>query len=130
MLNVTNAGGLAAGTYTLFTCTGTLSGGLAFGSMPPGFKFVLATNVAGQVNLLVVKPTITTAARSSTNLIFTGTGGMATSNYYVLTSTNLALPLTNWTRITTNIFNPEGGFAVTNNLPSGGAPGFYRLQMP
>ena len=54
-LNVTNFGGLVAGTNTLFTYTGTLSGSLAFGAMPTGFKFVLATNVAGQVNLIAAQ---------------------------------------------------------------------------
>ena len=52
-LNITNLGGLAAGTNTLFTYGGTLSGSLALGALPPGFAFTLVTNVPGQVNLMV-----------------------------------------------------------------------------
>ncbi|QHI68530.1 hypothetical protein [Tichowtungia aerotolerans] len=38
-LNVSNLGGLEAGRYTLFSCTGTISdNGLSIGSLPSGFK--------------------------------------------------------------------------------------------
>lgn len=53
-LKVTNLGGLSAGTNTLFTYGGTLSGSLALGTLPAGFSFFLATNVPGQVNLIAV----------------------------------------------------------------------------
>ena len=127
-LNATNLGGLAAGTNTLFTFTGALSGSLAIGSMPSGFKFILATNLAGQVNLLVVKPVIVTATMFTTNFIFTGTGGFATSNYFVLTSTNLALPLANWTRLATNQFDAAGNFRSTNANTKPNK--FYLIQIP
>ncbi len=129
-LNVTNFGGLAAGTNTLFTYTGTLSGSLALGTMPAGYKFVLSTNVAGQVNLNVAKPVIATLRMVSTNFIFTGTGGMATSNYYVLASTNIALPLSNWTRLATNTFDAAGFFMSTNGTLPGNSQLFYQIQMP
>ena len=129
-LNVTNIGGLVARTNTLFTYTGTLSGSLALGSLPSGFKFMLATNVAGQVNLIAFKPVIATAARVSTNFVFAGTGGIATSNYYVLTSTNLALSLGSWTKLVTNQFNSLGNFGVTNALNVGKQNQFYLIQIP
>ena len=129
-LNVTNLAGFAAGTNTLFTYTGTLSGSLAFGTMPAGYKFLLATNVAGQVNLLVAKPVIATARLVATNLIFSGTGGWAASNYYVLAATNLALPVSNWTRLATNPFGAGGGFTFTNALLATNRNRFYLLQMP
>ncbi len=129
-LNVTNFGGLAAGTNTLFIYTGALSGSLAMGVMPPGFKYLLATNVPGQVNLLAFKPVITTTAMVSTNLVFTGSGGIASSNYYVLTSSNIALPLTSWTRLNTNIFDSTGRFAFTNAVVATNRNRFYLLQMP
>ncbi len=129
-LNATNIGGLAAGTNTLFTYTGALSGSLAFGSMPPGFKFVLATNVSGQVNLVVGKPVIVTTAMVLTNLIFTGTGGIASSNYYVLTSTNIALPMSSWTRLNTNVFDSSGRFAFTNAVVATNRNRYYLIQLP
>ena len=129
-LNVTNFGGLVAGTNTLFTYTGALSGSLAMGVLPPGFKYLLATNVPGQVNLLAFKPVITTTAMVSTNLVFTGSGGIASSNYYVLTSTNLALSLTNWTRALTNQFDALGNFRATNGITAGNPRQFYLVQIP
>jgi autotransporter-associated beta strand protein len=129
-LNVTNLGGLAAGTITLFTYTGTVSGSLTLGVMPAGFKFVLSTNVAGQVNLLVGKPAITTAAMVSTNFIFTGTGGLATSNYFLLTSTNISLPLSNWTRLAMNHFDLLGNFQMTSSVANGTPNQFYFIQVP
>ena len=129
-LNVTNLGGLAAGTITLFTYTGTVSGNLTLGVMPAGFKFVLSTNVAGQVNLLVGKPAITTAAMVSTNFIFTGAGGLATSNYFVLTSTNISLPLSNWACLATNHFDLLGNFQMTSSVATGIPNQFYLIQVP
>jgi len=129
-LNVTNLDGFVAGTNTLFTYTGTLSGSLAFGNMPAGYKFILATNVAGLVNLIVAKPVIATARIVSTNFIFTGTGGLATSNYYVLASTNIAWPLSNWTRLATNTFDAAGFFKSTNIILPKNSQLFYQIQMP
>ena len=129
-LNATNLAGFAPGTNTLFAYTGTLAGSLALGTMPAGYKFILATNVAGQVNLLAFKPVIATAAQLSTNFIFTGTGGIATSNYYVLATTNLALPLTNWTRLVTNQFDSVGNFRVTNPITGGQPRRFLLIQFP
>ena len=53
-LNVSNAGGFGAGTYTLFTYGGTLAySGLSTGSAPSGYDYNISTNTAGQVNLVV-----------------------------------------------------------------------------
>lgn len=54
-LNLTNAGGLAAGTYTLIDYAGTLAGSvdnLLFGSVPNGFTFDLV-DTGSLINLLV-----------------------------------------------------------------------------
>jgi fibronectin-binding autotransporter adhesin len=53
-LNVTNAGGFAAGTYTLFTYGGTLTyNGLSIGAAPAGFTYSINTATVGQVRLVV-----------------------------------------------------------------------------
>ena len=129
-LNVANTGGLDVGTNTLFTYTGTLSGSLALGALPAGLKFVLATNVPGQVNLIAARPVITMATLVSSNFIFTGTGGLAASNYYVLTTTNLAWPLSSWTRLTTNQFAALGNFSLTNPAANRSLNQFYLIQFP
>jgi hypothetical protein len=48
----------------------------------------------------------------------------------VLTTTNLPLPLTNWTRIATNHFDGTGHFIFTNIAPTQAPQEFYLLQMP
>jgi polygalacturonase len=53
-LNVTDAGGLANGTYTLFTYGGVLTGnGIGIGSTPAGHHYAIDTNTLGQMNLAV-----------------------------------------------------------------------------
>jgi hypothetical protein len=49
-------------------------------------------------------PVIGGISFSGTNIVITGTNGTAGANYYVLTTTNLLTPLTNWTILTTNQF--------------------------
>jgi hypothetical protein len=53
------------------------------------------------------------------NFIFSGTGGVSGATYYVLTSTNVTAPLSQWTPIITNTYNNTGGFNVTNSLSAG-----------
>ncbi len=53
-LNVSDLGGMAAGSYTLMTYTGTMTDmGLDVGSLPPGFTAAIDTSSAGQVDLIV-----------------------------------------------------------------------------
>jgi hypothetical protein len=67
---------------------------------------------------------------SGTNLIVSGSNGVAAGNYYVLTSTNLGLPLTNWTRIATNAFDGTGSFKFTNNINPLAPSRFFLLRLP
>lgn len=58
-LNVSAVAGFGAGTYTLCTYSGTLAGsGLALGSMPPGYVYMLDTATAGQVKLVVMTDSV------------------------------------------------------------------------
>ena len=62
--------------------------------------------------------------------MLTGSGGVTNGSYYVLTSTNLAAPLTNWTRLLTNQFDGNGNFNFTNMMPPHSPQSFYLLQLP
>jgi fibronectin-binding autotransporter adhesin len=62
---------------------------------------------------------IASVTLSGTNLLVHGTNNNVPNTsfrYAVLTSTNLALPLGNWTPVVTNLFNPDGTFDYTNPL--------------
>ncbi len=135
ILNVTNAAGFGPGTYTLFTYTGALTGNPTLSSTPIGFICNVDTNLAGQVRLLVQPstpsiPVFTTLVNSGGNLILGGTGGPPSSAYAVATSTNLMLPLTNWTLITNNYFDASGNFRFTNTLNPSIPQSYFRIQLP
>lgn len=75
-------------------------------------------------------PTITSFSVTGTNFVFSGTGGTQGNNYVVLTSTNVAQPIANWTSIATNQFQAGGTFSVTNAITPGAPASFYELQVP
>jgi autotransporter-associated beta strand protein len=88
----------------------------------------------GSVNLVVVapvvsRPGINSVTLSGANLIFSGTNGPDNGTFHVLSSTNVALPLSNWTSIANGTFSPTGAFSVTNAV--GGNPSrFFVIQIP
>jgi hypothetical protein len=63
------------------------------------------------------------------NLVFNGTGGAPNATFYLLGTTNLDTPLTNWTRWLTNQFDNSGNFNVTNVLDTNAPQDFYLLQL-
>jgi autotransporter-associated beta strand protein len=130
-LNLNAAAGFGLGTYTLFTYGGVLSiGTLAFGNTPAGYGYMIDTSVSGQVNLIVTKPSFGTISATAGGVVLGGSGGIPNSNFYLLGSTNLALPLANWTRVTTNQFDAGGNFLFTNSFNTNAPQNFYRLQLP
>jgi hypothetical protein len=48
----------------------------------------------------------------------------------MLTTTNLLLPLTNWTPVATNHFDSTGHFILTNTAQTNASQEFYLLQSP
>ncbi|MGO9586784.1 MAG: immunoglobulin domain-containing protein [Limisphaerales bacterium] len=66
----------------------------------------------------------------SGSFILSGTGGLSDGTYYVLISSNLLTPLTDWTYIATNQFDSEGNFIFTNIAPTNAPQEFYLLQLP
>ena len=69
---------------------------------------------------------------SGTNLVVNGSNGLSGQTYYVLMSTNVALPFSQWTPVATNVLNASGNFTITatnavnRNIPKR----FYILKMP
>ena len=137
MLNLTAGDGFGPGTYTLFTYGGNLSGSAALGSKPAGYDYTIDTNTHGQVQLVVQSPTPisspdfdTVTVINGTNLVMSGSGGVTSGTFYVLASTNLSLPLNQWTPIATNQFSDTGHFVFTNSLGSDPPQMFYSLELP
>ena len=74
-------------------------------------------------------PRFNPAVRSGTNLILGGSNGWPGQLYYVLTSTVIALPRSQWTPTATNQFDPSGNFIFTNPVNLDAPNLFYLLQL-
>ena len=74
-------------------------------------------------------PMITSEVLSGASLTLSGTCGKAGTNYIVLASTDLTLPLTSWTSIQTNQFDAFGNFSFTIN-PVSGPRQFFAIRVP
>jgi hypothetical protein len=87
--------------------------------------------VNGSIEIIgVASPKFAVITASGTNVIVSGTGGIPNAPYAVLTSTNVALPLINWTSIATNQFGPLGEFSFTNGIVAGTPQRYFRLRSP
>jgi autotransporter-associated beta strand protein len=80
---------------------------------------------------IVVKPNpvIGNAVLSGGSFILSGINGPAGQQYRILSSTNIALNVTNWIPVFTNQFASNGSYSYTNNPPTNKAA-FFRLVSP
>jgi hypothetical protein len=79
----------------------------------------------------VPRPGLTGISLSGTNVIIAATNGASGRTYYVLNSTNAALPLNKWLPVATNVLSASGNFSITaTNAANAGAPWpqFFILQ--
>ena len=74
-------------------------------------------------------PTIGSVVLSNGNLAIGGTNGSPGVQYRILSSTNLALPLPDWTPVLTNVFAPDGSYGCTV-YPGASTAEFFRLVSP
>ncbi len=129
-LQVTNAAGFGAGTYTLFTYGGALTfGNLVLTAAPAAYNYTISTNTPGTVQLIVTPtapPVFGNVSVSGGNLTLAGSNGIPFGNYWVQQSSNLV----NWVSIVTNQFDANGAFSFTTNAPAGSPQNFFRLQLP
>jgi hypothetical protein len=93
----------------------------------------LNTSTPGKIELVVsaaTPPTFGSVTLSGGGLVMSGSNGAPNASYYVLTSTNVLLPLTNWTLVATGRFSGDGAFVFTNPVLPGVPVLFHRLQLP
>lgn len=138
-LVVTNIGGtqLAAGDTFQLLNAANYSGTFSSVKLPPlnpGLAWnTNGLNTGGMISVVSTappaQPVIGQVSISGNNFIFNGTGGVASATFYLLTSTNLAAPLTNWTPLITNQFDNNGNFNFTNPMGSNTPQSFYLLQL-
>jgi hypothetical protein len=125
-LVVTHIDGTLAGgqSYQLFAA-GSYGGSFSSVTLPTltgdlEWENTLGTDgritVIGDAPTVIQTPRIVSAVRSGSNLIMSGTNGTTNGTFYVITSTNIALPLTNWSIVSTSTFGADGSFSVTNAI--------------
>jgi len=68
---------------------------------------------------------------SGADLVLKGINGQSGATYFVLTSANLVLPLSQWTPVTTNALGASGNFTITvsNTVTTRTPQRFYILQV-
>lgn len=73
-------------------------------------------------------PRITQHFLDGAKVVVRGTNGAPNGGYEVLRSTNVALPIAQWSVVGSNLFNDAGQFDFTNGTATGAAQAFYRLR--
>jgi autotransporter-associated beta strand protein len=134
-LALTNVSGtLAPGdTFKLFSAT-TYGGGFSNVTPAiPGLNLAWNTNELNTGVLSVVpQPTPQPKmgiALGANGLVMSGSNGVANWPYYVLATTNVETPFSNWTPLLSNSFDGNGNFIFTNGSGSN-AQQFFILQLP
>lgn len=86
--------------------------------------------VVGTPSVPIPAPVISAFALTGGEYTLRGTNGVPDGPYALLSSTNLALPLNNWTLVTTNTFDGNGACTFSNTMDPAAPRMFYRLQEP
>jgi uncharacterized repeat protein (TIGR03803 family) len=109
----------AAGTFYPALIATNIMGGMIAGSGP-----------ASITTILPAQPAIAGCSISGANLVFSGINGQSGGTYYVLMTTNVTFPLSQWKPVATNVLSVGGSFTITaTNTVSPAFPHrFYILQ--
>jgi len=76
----------------------------------------------------VPRPGLTAINLAGTNVVLSATNGVTGGTYQVLSSTNAALPLGQWTPVATNILNSNGDFSIAVTNAATAPQQFFLLQ--
>jgi hypothetical protein len=111
---------------------------IVLGSYPAGYTVTLVDNAGASVDAMIsaisapsTNATILSVKHVGTNMVLHGTNnnGGQTFHYAVLASTNITLPLSNWTPLVTNSFNADGTFDYTNPISPSQPRQFLDVQV-
>lgn len=137
-LVVTNTGSEAfvdGDTFQLFN-SATNASAFSATNLPPlaeGFRWDtsgLGTGVVKVVYVGIGKPVFQSVAPGGLSMILSGTNGVAGAPYYLLSTTNVLMPISNWTRLLTNTYGPGGSFSNSVPIDPAEDARFFLLQTP
>jgi hypothetical protein len=80
------------------------------------------------ISVMADQPSIANINLSGTNLVLTVSEGLSGHTYVMLMSTNLALPFSQWTPLTTNLLNTDEDFTITNTFNRNTRQCYYILK--
>ena len=131
------SGTLAAGdVFTLFSAASYSGAFTRVSPSSPGAGLIWGTNTLALDGTLRIqpavssRPTISSSAYNGSTLVMSGANGPANGGYAVVSSTNVAAPLTNWSVAGFGAFDASGNFSFTNTVSSGTPKIFFRLRVP
>lgn len=132
-LTVTNlAGTLAAGdSFKVFNAASYLGSFSTVTAPAVGLRWnTSALNTSGTLTAVAVpKPNLTSITTSGGNIVLAGNNGLPNQPLWVLTSTDVSLPLASWTVVTTSNFDGSGNFNINLGVPAD-PQRFYAVQAP
>lgn len=105
-----------------------------FSPATPGPGLTWNTNLLNVTGLLRIggptgSPVITSSTLTQgTNFAMSGFNGTPNGTFYVIATTNLTVPLANWTVLSTNSFDQYGGFSFTNVIQPGLPEQFFSME--
>jgi hypothetical protein len=135
-LSLTNLSGplISGSSFKLFSASSYLGSFTNITPATPGAGQAWDTSALGTTGTIkvvaTIPPTFSSIVLVGTNVVLSGSNGVASHSYYVLASTNVAIPLSNWSRIATSTFDINGHFTFTNSPVPPLPQRFYRLQVP
>ena len=125
--------GLILGAVTIAS-SDTVSAGSVISQNPVGGVQIAPGSA---VNLVVssgpaTSPVITSVEIIGGEMVFSGTNGSGVGGgtFYLCSSTNVAAPLSEWSRESTNIYGSGGAFFLTNVVNQAVPRKFYLLEEP
>jgi autotransporter-associated beta strand protein len=133
VLNIVTNGTFTGGqTFQLFSGAGATNASnfaSIVGSPGAGKAFSFTNGVLSVVTTVLPKAVINSVTVNGSNLILQGTNGAASGTYSILTSTNLDVPLANWTTNSTGSFTAGGAFS--NGVPiTSQAQRYFLIKQP
>jgi hypothetical protein len=134
--SVTNVSATTTFPLISYASTSGSAANFTVGTLPFGCTGALVDNIAHKtidLQLTVLPspvPAFSTFACSDTNFVFNVTNGYPGRPFYLLGSSNLGLPLSNWTPLATNCFDNFGCFFLTNPLDPNVPQMYFRVLQP
>ena len=135
-LSLTNLSGTFANgdNFKLFSAASYSGSFTKLAPVIPAINFAWNTNgltngILSVVSSPTTPPQFGSIVMSGTNLFLSGMNGLPNWPCVLLSATNLALPLNQWTAVATNQFDAGGNLNYTNSKSANASQVFYRLQL-